>query len=106
MDFVEYKKEGVSILYSLLYYKEKPWEIDDEEEFTQYAQKLQKHIAILTYGNNLDGEAFDELIANYLTEESSEDPTKFKIRYDTYDANMNSPHRNNWLFGFQMNDEQ
>lgn len=106
MDFVEYKKEGVSILYSLLYYKEKPWEIDNEEELTQYAQKLQKHIAILTYGNNLDEEAFDELIANYLTEESSEDPTKFNIRYDTYDANVGSPHRNNWLSGIQMDDEQ
>lgn len=93
-------------MYSLLYYKEKPWEIDNEEELTQYAQKLQKHIAILTYGNNLDEEAFDELIANYLTEESSEDPTKFNIRYDTYDANVSSPHRNNWLSGIQMDDEQ
>ncbi|MGE7951222.1 hypothetical protein [Lysinibacillus xylanilyticus] len=93
-------------MYSLLYYKEKPWEIENEEELTQYAQKLQKHIAILTYGNNLDEEALDELIANYLTEESSEDPTKFNIRYDTYDANVNSPHRNNLLFGIKMDDEQ
>ena len=96
----------MSILYSLLYYKEKRWEIDNEEELTQYAQRLQKHMAILTYGNNLDKEAFDELIANYLTEESSEDPTKLNIRYYTYDANVGSPHRNNWLSGIQMDDEQ
>ncbi|MGE8004200.1 hypothetical protein [Lysinibacillus sp. NPDC093216] len=93
-------------MYSLLYYKEKPWEIDNEEELYKYAAVVQKYIAILTYGNQLDEQALDELIATYLTEESCDDSNKFNIRYDTYDADVKSPHRNHWIFGIQMDDEQ
>jgi len=42
----------------------------------KYAAEVQKHIAILIYGNQLD-----ELIA---TEESCDDSNKFNIRNDTY----------------------
>ncbi|MGE7909699.1 hypothetical protein [Lysinibacillus xylanilyticus] len=92
-------------MYSLLYYKEKPWEIDNEEELYTYAAGVQKHIAFLTYGNQLDEKAIDELIATYLTEESNDDSNKFNIRYDTYDADVKSPHRNHWIFGIQMDKE-
>ncbi|MFJ8517132.1 hypothetical protein [Lysinibacillus xylanilyticus] len=93
-------------MYSLLYYKEKPWEIDNEEELYTYAAGVQKHIAFLTYGNQLDEKAIDELIATYLTEESNDDSNKFNIRYDTYDADVKSPHRNHWIFGIQMDKER
>lgn len=94
------------MLYSLLCYKEKPWEINNEEELYKYAAVVQKHIAILTYGNQLDEQALDELIAIYLTEESCGDSNKFNIRYDTYDADVKSSHRNHWIFGIQMDEER
>lgn len=106
MNFVEYKKKGVYFLYSLLYYKKNHWEIENEEDLYKYAASVQKHIAILTYGNQLNKEALDKLIATYLTEGNGDDPNKFNIRYDTYDADVKSEHRNNWIFDIQMDDGQ
>ena len=87
---------------SLVYYKENRFEIKNEEEFRQFAQKNQNQIAVLTYGNHLDERAIDDLIDTYLIRDNLGKQGEIIVRYDTYDANVNSRYRNGWFSEFPM----